>query len=203
MQVADLSSDEAKQSVLDTLAQSRREVRYWRGQAGVDADTPTPDSPPPPRAPPLLRENVSRKYSRARAKAAAAEIGCAVERLPVKEQALAFDAAIRQQGPTVQAAVSALPFAKQEQFIGARRVLRVQRNTAQTVDASVDCRLEVPLSFQKLHDCNTFLSRRRRPNGSLERIVVMPIPSPVHEARKRGIRTPLFCARPLPSRTGY
>ena len=135
---------------------------------------------PPPRKLPPLRENIGPQYSRARANRARIAICEVVDRLPVREQALALDYAIRKLGPEVQAAVSALPHARQEQFIGARRALQKQHDTAHTVDASVDCRLEVPLSFDKLQQCNTFLSRRRRLDGSLDRIVVMPIPSPVH-----------------------
>ena len=50
-----------------------------------------------------------------------------VERFPVREQALALDKAIRKLGPEVQAAVSALSFARQEQFLGARRALNKQQ----------------------------------------------------------------------------
>ena len=155
-------------------------------------------TPHPPHAnyPRCVRTWVA-QYSRARANSARIAMCRVVERLPVREQALALDYAIRKLGPELQAAVSALPHARQEQFIGARRALQKQHDTAHTVDASVDCRLEVPLSFDKLQQCNTFLSRRRRPDGSLDRIVVMPIPSPVHEARKRGIRTPLYAQSPF------
>ena len=48
-----------------------------------------------------------------------------------------------------------------------------------------------------MHACNNFLSRTRTPIGLPQRIVVMPIPSPVHEARKRGIRTPLYARGPF------
>ena len=127
LQVSDLQSDGDKQAVLDTLAQTRRDLRYWRGQAGVDEGEPVPDSPGPPRKLPPLREDVPLKYSRTRANGAGIAICEVVERLPVREQALALDKAIRKLGPEVQAAVSALPFARQEQFLGARRALNKQQ----------------------------------------------------------------------------
>ena len=188
-----INTDAEKQSLIDSLQQARRKARYWAKQAGVAEDACVPDPPPPPRKLPPLREHVGRQYSRARANRARIDIGRVVERLPVREQALAMDYAMRKLGPEARAAVSALPHARQEQFIGARQALEKQHDTAHTVD----CRLEVPLSFDKLQQCNTFLSRRRRPDGSLDRIVVMPIPSPVHEARMRGIRTPLYAQSPF------
>ena len=193
---AHLNSDAAKQAVIDSLAMEKKRARYWARRAGeVVAEGGSAPDPVQTRVRVKVKQHVAPKYGRARANNAKLSVLRIVEPLPMREQALALDAAIRKSPPAVRTAMSLLPACRQEQFIGARVALERQVQLGYTVDASVDCRLEVPLSFEKLAMCNTFLSRKRRPDGSLQRIVVMPIPTPVHEARKRGIHTPL-CVQP-------
>ena len=174
---AQITSEEEKAAVLKALVAAKREAHYWRKQAGVGEDAPIP-AEVRSRKRGAVMQDVTPQYSRWRANRAKQAVVQDVDRLPVREQALALDKAIREGGAELQRALSKLPFARQEQFLGAAKVLQTQHEKAHTVDASVDCRLEVPLSFQNLQDCNTFLSRRRRPDGSLDRIVVMPYPIP-------------------------
>lgn len=97
----------------------------------------------------------------------------------------------------MRAALSELPLSKQEQFIGARECVKKLKATSFSVEASLDCRLEVPLSFAKLDKCNELLARRRAVDKTSQRKVLMRVPTPQHEAYKRGLYNTLFVPSPF------
>lgn len=183
-------------AVLDSLKQMRYSLAHFKKRAGVAQD----EEAPPPKAMrqrKSVKQTVDPEYSRRRIAKFAKQIVDLCDPLPVDERAAALDQAVRQQAADVRSLISTLPAARQEQFIGARSVLRTLKSSVYSVEASLDCRLEVPLSFEKIAKCNAFLSRKTVSDRTMQRIVLMQIPAPIGESRKRGLRSALFAPSPF------
>lgn len=197
--VDDIRTRDDKLALIDALKQARHSLKHFKKKAGAaDEEEAPPETKKRERH--TVRTDVSAEYARRRMLKFAERIQNVCVPLPDVEVAHAIDHVIRALPVPVREELSLLPAAKQEQFMGAKQALNALRTLAFSVDASLDCRLEVPLSFKKLSLCNTFLSQKRSANRTMERIELMPLPSPIHESRARGLgKTSLFA--PLPFRT--
>lgn len=185
-----------KVELLDALRHAKHAANYFKKKAGARPDEEAPAAKAT-RKRASVKRDVSESYARKRVRKHAKAICDMCDPLPDAERAAVIDRVIRGSSQQVRQLWSSLHSAKVEQFIGARQFLRSLKQSALTCEASLDCRLEVPLSFEKLAKCNTFLSRKTCTDGTLRRIVLMTIPSPVAESRKRGLRSTLFAPAPF------
>ena len=147
-----------------------------------------------PAAPSYRKEEVSQRQCNDRVMPVFEVVRAAVTPLPDQDQATLLDWLLRSFPRAIRERLEQLPAMMQEHFIGGVAAVKKLRQHF-TALATLDVRLEHSLSYRALSFINHRLCKDQAADGTWRVRELLPLPSPVGEARERGLRS--SCKVPL------